>query len=88
MSTQNWREYVSDEQYETITKELESRFKEGYEAALSAVEEKLPPHIEIGEGTYCLNCKGHIAAGECDCWGKNKYRDEALKTLASLRTGG
>ena len=36
---------------------------------------------EIGEGTWCITCKQHIAAGECDCHGWNQALDSLLEEL-------
>lgn len=36
---------------------------------------------EIGERTHCKTCDGHIAAGECDCIGRNKAIKDILSHL-------
>ena len=40
--------------------------------------------IEIGESTYCKSCGQHIAAGECDCGGKNKERQRIRSHLTEV----
>jgi len=74
-------EYVSSSFIEDfITQKLATH----KELILKMVREKAPNKKVVGENTHCLTCKGHIAAGECDCKGFNEGVQEFLNNLDTL----
>lgn len=52
---------------------------------INEILKKLPEEKDIGNNTYYNTCKGHQAAGECDCHGYNQCLQEAKKLLEGLK---
>jgi len=48
------------------------------------IQDFIGEDINTGEHTYCKNCSGHVAAGECDCIGKNKEKADLRAKVPGL----
>lgn len=77
------RTFVVDIQ--TVKDFLTKSFSTLRQSVIDEVLAVVPKERIVGEGTYCEHCKQHIAAGECDCTGWNKFRSEVIAHLEALR---